>query len=142
LINAYENQFDEQVNVMCIENMLRNYPYVNGIFVGVSQSIGVIETLKQKNLLDKYKIITVDTFPTIREYLSRGEVVATLDRHPFIMGQIAVRTVYSYLVHPFQMEERILVPPGVVLPSSAHISSSNQNFMELPIMIPEICCKS
>ena len=61
-----------------------------------SQCIGVIDKLKSYEIVDKYKIITVDTYPEVLELLNAGIITATLDRRPYDMGQLAVHLLYQY----------------------------------------------
>jgi ABC-type sugar transport system substrate-binding protein len=96
-----------------------NYPDVTGIFVGVSQCLGVIERLQQMELIDKFKIITVDTYQEIMEHLKSGNIAASLDRRPFKMGQTATHVLYQYLVNGVRPEPHIYISPTVVLPATA-----------------------
>lgn len=114
---AYETQVENRIGYVLTENLVENYPDVNGIFVGVSQCLGVIERLKEMNALHKFRIITVDTYPEVMEHLKSGNIVATLDRHPFRMGQAAIHVLYQYLVNDIRPERHILVHPNVVLPA-------------------------
>ncbi len=116
---AYETRVENRISYVLAENLVDNYPDVTGIFVGVSQSLGVIGRLQQKGILHKYKIITVDTYPEIIEHLHQGNIVATLDRHPFWMGQMAIHVLYQYLVNNVRPERNILIPPSIVLPATA-----------------------
>lgn len=80
-------------------------------FVGVSQCIGVIDKLKSYEIVDKYKIITVDTYPEVLELLNAGIITATLDRRPYDMGQLAFICFINTLI-----------------PGSFHLSGFNPTF--------------
>ncbi len=122
VVAAYENQFMERLNRPLIDNILKTYPYIEGVFVGVSQSVEVVNRLKELGLDKQCKIITVDTFPFIEKSLLDGSITATLNRHPFYMGQVAVNTVYNYLTNATAIEKRIFLPSSIVLPSNVGYS--------------------
>lgn len=119
LVMAYETQVDNRISYAQTESLVANYPDVTGIFVGVSQCLGVINRLKEMKLIDKFKIITVDTYPEIMEHLKNGAIAASLDRRPFKMGQTAIHVLYQYLVNGVQPERHIYISPSVVLPATA-----------------------
>lgn len=116
---TYETQVENQISYVLTDNLIHNYPEVNGIFVGVSQCIGVMEKLKELDMTGKFKIITVDTYPAILELLQQGAIAATLDRRPFDMGQLAVHLLYQYFTMGVTPPSRILIPPAVITPSAA-----------------------
>ena len=119
LSSIYETQVENQIGFVLTENMLHNYPEVSGIFVGVSQCIGVIDKLKSYEIVDKYKIITVDTYPEVLELLNAGIITATLDRRPYDMGQLAVHLLYQYFNSGIIPPKRILIPPSIITASAA-----------------------
>lgn len=114
---SFETQVENRIGYILAENLAKNYPGVTGIFVGVSQSLGVIERLQQLGCLEQYKIITVDTYSDVFQRLRNGEIVATLDRHPFDMGKMAVRVLYQYLADGIVPPKRVRIPPSIILPS-------------------------
>ena len=133
LINAYENHYDDQLGALAVKNMLLNYPDTNGVFVGVSQFKGITDALKTSGLVDRFKIITVDVVDAILQQLNSGIIAATLDRHPFLMGQIAVNTLYNFLTQPFDVCKKICVPPSVLLPSNIASVQAQDSFANYPL---------
>lgn len=119
LVISYDNQYDDKVNELLAKNMVENYPYLNGLFVGVSQFQGIIKYLSEQNLLDQYKIITVDVMPETLDLLAQRKILATLDRHPFLIGQLAVDILYAHLTTGCNINGTIAVPSTVVLPCNA-----------------------
>lgn len=116
---TYETQVENQISYVLTDNLVHNYPEVNGIFVGVSQCIGVIRKLQELGMTQQFKIITVDTYPAIMELLQQGTIVATLDRRPFDMGQLAVHLLYQYFSMGIIPPSRILIPPAIITPSAS-----------------------
>lgn len=119
LLITYENQYDDKVNELLTRNMIHTHPYINAIFIGVSQSLCVIEELIKENMIDNYKIITVDVVPETLNLLSQRKILATLDRHPFLIGKLAVDILYSHLTTGCDIKGTIYVPSTVVLPCNA-----------------------
>ncbi len=119
LIVTYENHYDDAISTLLTKNLIDEYPEVNGIFIGISQSSAIINTLKERNLLDRYKIITVDTLDENLKLLSENKLLALLDRHPQMIGRVAVNHLFKHLATNFDLERDILIPPTIVLPSIA-----------------------
>lgn len=119
LCTIYETQVENQISFVLTENMLHNYPEASGIFVGVSQCLGVIEKLNAHGLTDHFKLITVDTYPEVLDFLRKGIITATLDRRPYDMGQLAVHLLYQYFTMGIIPPTRILIPPSVITSSAA-----------------------
>jgi ABC-type sugar transport system substrate-binding protein len=118
VVGTFENQYMEDMNRLILDRLLKTSPSANGIFVGVTQSAQVIEYLRKQSLLPRFRVITVDMSPYLNQCLANGDIVATLNRHSFQMGRIAVRVIYSYLSDAKLPEDRILLPSTVILPSN------------------------
>lgn len=114
LCALYETQVENQIGYVLTDNLYFNYPEVNGIFVGVSQCVGVINRLKELGVADRYCLITVDTYPEVIKLLRDGTISVTFDRHPYDMGQMAVQLLYQYFSAGIVPPEKILIPPTVV----------------------------
>ncbi|MDR3231029.1 MAG: LacI family transcriptional regulator [Synergistaceae bacterium] len=132
VVAAYENQYIEDINRLVMDRLFKTSPSVNGIFVGVSQSVQVIDYLRERGLLPLLRVITVDTYPYLTQCLAAGDIIATLDRQPFQMGRIAVRAIYSYLNDARLPENRILLPGSVVLPSGVgYVQQPREPLLEI-----------
>lgn len=114
----YETQVENQIGYVLTDNLLNNYPEVNGIFVGVSQCLGVIRRLRELGVEDRFRLITVDTYPEVLSLLSSGVISATLNRRPYEMGQLAVQLLYQYFILGIIPPDRILVPPTIITPNT------------------------
>lgn len=110
----YENRVDNDIGYILTDNMVQNYPDVTGIFVGVSQSMGTIRKLQELGITDKYKIITVGTYPQLLDLLSKKVITATIDRHPFDMGQLAIKLLYDYLTKDITPPKKLYIPTTVL----------------------------
>lgn len=118
LCSLYETQVENEIGYVLTGNLVHNYPEASGIFVGVSQCPGVIHRLEEMGLLDRFKLVTVDTYPEVLQFLTEGKIVATLDRRPYDMGLLAVQLLYQYFTMGIIPPARILIPPAVITPSA------------------------
>lgn len=114
----YETQVENQIGYVLADNLLNNYPEANGIFVGVSQCLGVIKRLRELGVENRFRLITVDTYPEVLTLLRSGIISATLDRRPYDMGQLAVQLLYQYFTLGITPPSRILVPPTIITPNA------------------------
>lgn len=121
LCALYETQVENRIGYVLTDNLVNNYPEANGIFVGVSQCVGVINRLQELGITNKYRILTVDTYPEVLELLRQGVISATFDRRPHDMGQMAVQLLYQYFTQNSTPPARILIPPTVVTASTADL---------------------
>ena len=119
VIVTYENHYDDTIGSLLTNKLIDEYPEVNGIFIGISQSHAIINTLEERDMLDKYRIITVDTLDENLKLLSEDRLVALLDRHPQMIGRVAVNHLFKHLVSSIELESDILIPPAIILPSIA-----------------------
>lgn len=119
LVVSYENQYSDDINEILTKSMIEKHSYLNTIFIAVSQNQGIIKTLDENNLLNNFKIITVDVVPETLKLLTSGKIMATLDRHPFLIGELAVEMLYSHLSTGCDISGNISLPSTVVLPCHA-----------------------
>lgn len=121
LCALYETQVENQIGYVLTDNLAANYPEANGVFVGVSQCIGVIRKLQELGIAERYHIITVVTYPEVMQLLRQGIILATFDRRPYDMGQMAVQLLYQYFTQNTLPPARILIPPTVVTAAAADL---------------------
>lgn len=117
-VGVYETQDDETIGYHLTEKLLRDHPYVNGIFVGTSHSIGVCRKVVDARMIDKIKIVSVDTFPKIIEYIKQDVIKATIFQNPYLQGKMAVKKMAEYLVTRKIPEKQILINPRIVMKSN------------------------
>lgn len=117
-VAVYETQDDEIVGYHLAEKLLRDHPYVNGIFIGTSHSMGVCRKVIEAGRVDDIKIVCVDTFPQIIEYIRKNIIKATVFQNPYLQGKMAVAKMAEYLVTQTIPEKQVLINPRVVLKSN------------------------
>lgn len=121
LCALYETQVENEISYVLTGNLIHNYPEASGIFVGVSQCLGVIRRLEELGLTRQFRVVTVDTYSEVLRLLKEGKITATLDRRPYDMGQLAVQLIYQYFTMGITPPSRILIPPAIITPSAVDI---------------------
>lgn len=117
-VAVYETQDDEVVGYHLTEKLLRDYPYVNGIFIGTSHSMGVCKKIIEVGRANDIKIVCVDTYPQIIEYIQKNVISATIFQNPYLQGKMAVARMAEYLVTQLMPEKQVLINPRIVLKSN------------------------
>lgn len=115
---VYETLDDDIVGYHLAEKLLRDHPYVNGIFIGTSHSMGVYRKITEAGKAGDIKIVCVDTYPQIIEYIQKDIIKATIFQNPYLQGKTAVTKMADYLITKSIPEKQIFINPRIVLKSN------------------------
>jgi len=81
-----------------MQNLLAAHPDINGVFCANDEmAIGAIVALKNAGKAGLVKVVSYDNIVEIRPYLKGGELYATIEQHPDLMGQEAARLAVGVL---------------------------------------------
>lgn len=98
VVAIVENNDSDTLSHQVTLELLDDHPDVTGLFFCAAGIAGGLSAVKQKNLQDKLRILTVDLTDTVKEHLQNGSVMATICQEPFQQGFVAVETVFQYLL--------------------------------------------
>ena len=97
-IGVYETQNDDRMGYYLTDKLLKDQPNISGIFVGISQSIGVCDRIVESGLTGRVKLVCVDIFEKMAEMIESDVVQATIYQQTKEIGREAVIAAYDYLV--------------------------------------------
>ena len=117
IVEIVENDDDEITSYKVTQQLLKNYPQIDGLFLvagGVYGASRVVSELPEEH---RPIVIAFDSDPTTVEMMQRGIVKAILYQHPYRQGHRAIDLAFEYLVngkspkkaeHIFKNEIRLL----------------------------------
>ncbi len=81
-----------------MQNIIAVHPDINGVFCANDEmAIGAIVALKSAGKAGKVKVVSYDNIAEVRPYLKGGELYATIEQHPDLMGSNAARMAVGVL---------------------------------------------
>lgn len=81
-----------------MQNIIAVHPDINGVFCANDEmAIGAIVALKSAGKSGKVKVVSYDNIAEVRPYLKGGELYATIEQHPDLMGSNAARMAVGVL---------------------------------------------
>lgn len=100
IVAITEDQDDEMISYEKNLAMLQQHPEINAFFAGSSGGIyGACRAIKSCGREHDIAVVVFDTLPTTVEMMKEGLIQATIYQHPRRQGQIAMETVFEYLVN-------------------------------------------
>jgi len=115
LVEAHE---DEREAYAKCRSALAADPRIAGVYVSTVNTPPVMRALEDEGKVGLVTVVATDLYPALAAYIESGAVAATMDQRPWMQGQVAFRTLYSYLVDG-------VVPPPVVGLSPHVVMKSN-----------------
>jgi LacI family transcriptional regulator len=94
---------------------------VAGVYVSTANCMPVMRALDDQGLSGKVTVITTDLFPALAPLIESGKIAATIHQRPWMQGQIAFQTVYSYLVEGVSPPPVTRLAPHIVMCSNLHL---------------------
>jgi LacI family transcriptional regulator len=101
--------------------LLAQSPGHSGIYVATSNSLPVLEVLRENGKLGEIPVVTTDLFPEIVGYIRDGGVLATIHQRPEAQGRRAVQELYRYLLDRKDAPGVIKLTPHVVMQSNVDL---------------------
>ena len=98
-----------------MRNLLDHHKTVTGVYVSTINSLPVPRALRDAKLLGKITVITTDLFAELVPHIKCSDVIATIYQRPRTQGQIALRTIYRFLVEGKKSSPQIRLAPHLVM---------------------------
>ena len=119
LVDVYENHDDTQMAYYVTDAILRNYPDIQGMFVGSANSSMVCKRISECEHPEKICLVTSDLYPELAQYIEKRIVRATIVQSQYRQTYETVKTLASYLMYRKPPEHTMrLAKPQIVLRSN------------------------
>jgi len=117
-----ETEDDPQIAYSSMDALYREHPDINAIFVATSTSEPVCRYLEEHDLSKRVTLLGTDLFDTLKEYMKKGIMQATINQNQEEVGALAASCAYEYLNKTqsygnadWKPERRHLVTPTLLL---------------------------
>ena len=108
-------EWDTQKAYAKFQSMLAAHPDLNGLFsANDKMALGAIKALDEAGKKGKVTVIGYDNIPDVQPYLKSGEMHATIEQHPDLMGKYGVRMAVGALNGAVPKGREFLVPLEVI----------------------------
>jgi len=91
------------------------------VYVSTANSIPVIESLREANLLGRIPVITTDLFPALAPLIREGKILGTVYQRPKAQGRMAFHALHQFLAQGTCPTLRHRLPPHIVLRSNLEV---------------------
>jgi ribose transport system substrate-binding protein len=108
-------EWDTQKAYAKFRSMLAARPALNGLFCANDKmALGALKAIQEAGKMGQITVIGYDNIPDVRPYLQRGELYATIEQHPDLMGRYGVRMALGVLKGTVPRGREFLVPLEVI----------------------------
>lgn len=98
IVDVVENNDDEDLSFRVVAETLARYPQINALYFAAGGVIGGAQAVLQSGGFTNPTIITCDVNDTIREYIQRDIVAATICQQPYLQGYSGVKLLLNHLL--------------------------------------------
>lgn len=108
-------EWDTQKAYAKFQSMLARHPDIQGLFCANDKmALGAMKAIKEAGKSGKIVVIGYDNIPDVKPYLESGEMAATIEQHPDLMGKYGVRAAVGVLGGSVGKGKEFLVPLEVI----------------------------
>jgi ribose transport system substrate-binding protein len=108
-------EWDTQKAYAKFQSLLAAHPEVQGLFCANDKmALGALKAIAEAGKKGKMTVIGYDNIPDVRPYLQSGEMHATIEQHPDLMGKYGVRAAVGILGGAVSKGREFLVPLEVI----------------------------
>lgn len=108
-------EWDTQKAYAKFQSMLAAHPELNGLFCANDKmALGAIKAIAEGGKKGRLTVIGYDNIPDVKPYLQSGELYATIEQHPDLMGKYGVRAAVGILDGAIRKGKEFLVPLEVI----------------------------
>jgi ribose transport system substrate-binding protein len=113
-------EWDTQKAYAKFQSMLAANPDLKGLFCANDKmALGALKAISEAGKKGTFTVIGYDNIPDVRPYLQSGEMHATIEQHPDLMGKYGVRAATGILEGKLPKGREFLVPLEVIRGGSA-----------------------
>jgi ribose transport system substrate-binding protein len=104
-------EWDTQKAYAKMQGIIATIPDLKGLFCANDKmALGAMKALKESDIYGQVKVIGYDNIPDVRPYLENGEMYATIEQHPDLMGKYGLRMAIGVLDGTVAKGGEFLVP--------------------------------
>lgn len=92
-----ENHDDDFMSFEVTKTMLRDFPYIDALYLTAGGVYGACRAVSDLGLAGKLRIISFDTVPTTRALVLDGTIAATIDQQPHMQGSLPLDILFGLL---------------------------------------------
>lgn len=108
-------EWDTQKAYAKFQSMLAAHPEINGLFCANDKmALGAIKAIAEAGKKGKVTVVGYDNISEIKPYLESGEMYATIEQHPDLMGKYGIRAAVGILNGSVTKGKEFLVPLEVI----------------------------
>jgi ribose transport system substrate-binding protein len=108
-------EWDTQKAYGKMQAIIATEPDIKGLFCANDKmALGAMKALKESDIKSQVKVIGYDNIPDVRPYLDSGEMYATIEQHPDLMGKYGLRVAVGVLEGIVAKGGEFLVPLEVI----------------------------
>jgi ribose transport system substrate-binding protein len=113
-------EWDTQKAYAKFQAMLAAHPDLSGLFCANDKmALGALKAIREAGKTGKITVVGYDNIPDVRPYLQSGEMHATIEQHPDLMGKYGVRMAVAALDGTGRKGGEFLVPLEAVTKGNA-----------------------
>ncbi|MCS6862533.1 MAG: substrate-binding domain-containing protein [Abditibacteriales bacterium] len=110
-------EWDTQKAYAKFQSMLAANKDLQGVFCANDKmALGAIKAIEEAGRKGKITVIGYDNIPDVQPYLKSGEMYATIEQHPDLMGKYGVKMAVGILDGKLEKGREYLVPLEVIRP--------------------------
>ena len=107
--------WDTQKAYAKFQSMLAAHPEIQGLFCANDKmALGALKAISEAGKKGQITVVGYDNIPDVRSYLDSGEMYATIEQHPDLMGKYGVRAAVGVLNGKIGKGGQFLVPLEVI----------------------------
>jgi ribose transport system substrate-binding protein len=104
-------EWDTQKAYAKFQSILAAHPDLTGLFCANDKmALGALKAIQEAGRKGKITVIGYDNIPDVQPYLNSGEMYATIEQHPDLMGKYGVKMAVGGLNGSIQKGREYLVP--------------------------------
>jgi ribose transport system substrate-binding protein len=107
--------WDTQKAYAKVQSMLAAHPEIQGLFCANDKmALGALKAIAEAGKKGQITVVGYDNIADVRSYLDGGELQATIEQHPDLMGKYGVRAAVGILNGKIEKGKEFLVPLEVI----------------------------
>jgi ribose transport system substrate-binding protein len=115
IVDSQSADWDTQKAYAKFQSMLAAHPDLDGLFCANDKmALGAIKAIQEARKKGRITVIGYDNIPDVQPYLQSGELYATVEQHPDLMGKYGVRMAAGVLEGKLPRAQEFLVPLEVI----------------------------
>ena len=114
-VDSQSAEWDTQKAYAKFQSMLAAHPEIQGLFCANDKmALGALKAIAEAGKKGQITVVGYDNIADVRSYLDSGEMYATIEQHPDLMGKYGVRTAVGLLNGKVNKGGEFLVPLEVI----------------------------